>query len=70
MYCKIGYEVSATTGVVVKRERSVVFLTKYAARQFQKKWPGAVIRAVEICEISGKLKRRGKRAFTGRRRRR
>lgn len=69
MSCQIGYEVSATVGHVVKTTRSVVFTAKYAARQFQKKWPGSELRVVELCE-NGKIKRRGKRAFAGHRQRR
>jgi hypothetical protein len=67
--CQIGYEVSATVGNVVKTKRSVVFTAKYAARKFQKAWPGAELRVVELCE-NGKIKRHGKQVFRGRRRKR
>lgn len=79
MACKIMYEVSLDVGVPPSRTqrairgdgimRSVVFTRKKSARSFQADHPGAKLRAVEICETSGKIKRRGKRTFTGRRRR-
>lgn len=69
MSCSIGYEVSFEVRSL-KTVRNVVFTRKQAARDFKKKWPGATIRAVEVCDDSGKIKRRGKRTFTGRRRRR
>lgn len=69
MSCSIGYEVSFEVRSL-KTTRSVVFTKKQAARDFKKKWPGATIRAVEVCDGTGKIKRRGKHAFTGRRKRR
>jgi hypothetical protein len=67
--CSIGYEVSFEVRSL-KTTRNVVFTKKQAARDFKKKWPGATIRAVEICDDTGKITRRGKRTFTGRRKHR
>lgn len=73
MTCRIMYEVSLVTGTSPSKAqvrvrgdgimRSVVFTKKKTARQFQGDHPGAQLRAVEVCERSGKIRRRGKRSF-------
>lgn len=64
--CTIGYEVAfEVRSLNVKR--SVVIVDKKVAKDFQRKWPGAKLTVVELCD--GKIKRRGKRAFGARRRR-
>lgn len=65
--CEIGYEVS----VLIKtfnKTRTAVFTSRTDAQAFKRKWPGATLQVVELC--NGKIKRRGKRMFSGRRARR
>jgi hypothetical protein len=49
---------------------AVIFRKKEFARDFQaeRKNPKWKLRVVEVCETRGKVTRRGKRSFTGRRR--
>jgi hypothetical protein len=77
MACRIAYEVFLDVPKPSKAQQrvrghgvmdSVIFRNKKFAREWQaerksQRWK---IRAVEICD--DKIKRRGKRAFTGRRR--
>jgi hypothetical protein len=63
--CHIAYEISIPIKSLNTR-RKVVVDTRAEARKTKAKWPDAVLQVVEMC--NGKIKRRGKRVFEGRRR--
>lgn len=60
MACSIGYEISLKVPGL-STQRSVIFTSRRVARQFQKRWKGAKLHVVELCD--GKIRRRGKRTF-------
>jgi hypothetical protein len=70
MACRIMYEVFYDAPV--RSAAAVIFKNKKFAREWQaeRKNPKWKLRVVEVCETRGKVTRRGKRSFTGRRRRR
>lgn len=60
MKCSVAYEISLTIPGL-KNTRSVVFVGKKAARDFQRKHVGAKLRAVELCD--GEIRRSGKHSY-------
>ncbi len=62
MACRMMFEVSLETPGL-KSYRAVVFTAKKAARAFQAKHRGALIRPVEICDATGKITKRAKRGY-------
>lgn len=58
--CKIEYEVSVYVPSL-KVQRTTLFKSRTNARAFQRKWPGAKLSVVEVCD--GLVRRRGKRTF-------